>query len=85
MDKDLGPINYTDKDTEDYKMFKKYSEKTAEIIDQKIKDYMAMCYDHAKKIIKENKKLIEKMSIELIEKEYMTKDEFEAMMKEMKN
>jgi cell division protease FtsH len=75
---------YADKETEDYRMFKRYSEKTAQVIDEKIKKYMTECFDRAKKIINANKKLIEKMSVELIEKEYMTKDEFDIMMKEMK-
>lgn len=79
MDKDIGPISYNDKDTEDYKAFKKFSEKTAELIDKKIKDYTMECYERAKKIIKENKKLIEEMAVVLIEKEYLTKDEFLEM------
>jgi cell division protease FtsH len=75
---------YADKETEDYRMFKRYSEKTAQVIDEKIKKYTNECFDRAQKIIKDNKKLIEKMSIVLVEKEYMTKEEFDVMMKEMK-
>lgn len=81
MDKELWPVNYTEKDTEDYKAFKKYSEKTNELIDEKVKSYVLTCYEHAKKIIKEHKKLIETMSVVLIEKEYLTKEEFDDMMK----
>lgn len=81
MDKDLGPINYTERADQEYTMVKKYSEKTAELIDAKIKEYINDCYAQAKKLIKENKSLIEEMSLVLIEKEYITKDEFIDMMK----
>jgi ATP-dependent Zn protease len=50
------------------------------LIDDKVKSYVLACYEHAKKIIKENKKLIETMSVALIEKEYLTKEEFDDMM-----
>lgn len=81
MDKDLGPINYADMIDPEYQTIKKYSEKTAELIDAKVKEYINDCYTHAKKLIKENKSLIEEMSLVLIEKEYITKDEFIDMMK----
>ena len=81
MDKELGPINYTENADQEYTMVKKYSEKTAELIDAKVKEYINVCYAHAKKLIKENKALIEEMSLVLIEKEYITKDEFIDMMK----
>lgn len=81
MDKELGPINYTESANQEYTMVKKYSEKTAELIDAKIKEYINACYANAKKLIKENKSLIEEMSLVLIEKEYITKDEFIDMMK----
>lgn len=81
MDKDLGPINYTEDANQEYAMVKKYSEKTAELIDAKVKEYINDCYDRAKKLIKENKSLIEEMSLVLIEKEYITKDEFIVLMR----
>lgn len=81
MDDDLWPIVYFDENKWDYSLYKPYSEKTAEIIDKKIKDYIFDCYEKSKKIIKENKKLIEKMSDILMEKEYLTRDEFNDLMK----
>ena len=79
MDKDMGPIMYVDKGQEDYPV-KRYSEKTAEIIDEKVKLYMAQCYEKAKKLIEKHQSLIADMSVELLEKEYLTKDEFADMM-----
>jgi cell division protease FtsH len=50
------------------------------MIDQKIKSYLFACYESSIKIIKENKKLIEKMSVILLDKEYLTREEFEELM-----
>jgi ATP-dependent Zn protease len=41
---------------------------------------MAQCYEKARKLIEKHKSLIASMSVELLEKEYLTKDEFAAMM-----
>jgi len=60
-------------------MFRGYSEKTAQIIDEKIKVYMAACYEQSKKLIIQNKQLIEKLSVVLLDKEYLSKEEFESM------
>ncbi len=84
MDEELWPIQYSDQNREEYKLFKNYSEKTAEIIDQKIKSYLFACYESAKKIIKDNKALIERMSVILLDREYLTREEFEDLMSEKK-
>lgn len=83
MDEELWPILYSDKNKDEYKLFKDYSEKTAEIIDKKVKDYLFECYNNSKKIIKDNKTLIEKMSKVLLEKEYLTNEEFNLMMNDI--
>ncbi len=80
MDEDLWPVVYFDEDKNDYSLYKPYSEKTAEKIDEKIKYYIWDCYKQAKKIINDNKDLIEKMSKILLEKEYLTKEEFSILM-----
>lgn len=82
MDKEIWPILYSDKANDEYKMYKAYSEKTAELIDKKIKDYLMDCYQKAKDLIKKNKNLIDAMAVVLLEKEYLTKEEFFAMMKD---
>jgi cell division protease FtsH len=79
MDKELGTVTYLENNKNEYSMFRGYSEKTAEIIDEKIKKYMADCYEKSKKLIVQNKQLIEKLSVVLLDKEYLTKDEFESM------
>lgn len=79
MDKDLGTVTYLEKNKDEYSMFRGYSEKTAQIIDDKIKKYMADCYEQSKKLIVQNKQLIEKLSVVLLDKEYLSKEEFESM------
>lgn len=83
MDDDLWTISYKDTESEEYKPFKSYSEKTAQIIDEKVKDYIWVAYKKSLELIKSNKTIIEKMAEVLLEKEYLTKDEFEAMMKDI--
>ncbi len=80
MDEDIGTISYADSEKNEYNLTKPYSERTAEMIDKKIKTYMSDCYDKAKKIIKTNKSVLESLSELLLEKEYLTKEEFESMM-----
>ncbi len=79
MDKDLGTVTYSENSKNEYSMFRGYSEKTAQIIDEKIQKYIADCYDKSKKLIIKNKHLIQKLSLVLLDKEYLTKEEFESM------
>ena len=79
MDKDLWTITYLENNKNEYNLFRGYSEKTAQIIDEKIQQYMSDCYEQSKKLIIQNKTLIEKLSVALLEKEYLSKEEFESM------
>ena len=83
MDEDLWTISYKETESEEYKPFKNYSEKTAQIIDEKVKDYISIAYKKSLELIKSNRELIEKMAQVLLEKEYLTREEFEAMMKDI--
>jgi len=79
MDEDFGPINYL-KDSEEQSFTNPYSEKMAELLDQRIKNYLENAYTKAKKILIENKDLIEKMCKILLEKEYLSSEEFVQIM-----
>lgn len=81
MDDAIGTISYTD-DTDSYTPYKPYGEKTAEMIDQKMHEYMATCYEKSLAIITQNKKLMERMAEVLLLKEYITREEFEQMMED---
>ena len=80
MDEDFGPINYLKKG-EDQPFINPYSEQTAQLVDEKIKTYLANAYKKAKKILKEHDVLIHQMAGILLEKEYLSSEEFTEMMK----
>lgn len=82
MDEELGQIKYIDTDKMEYVAFKPFSEQTAQLIDQKIKLIINDSYEKAKKIIADNKETITKLSIILLEKEYLTRQEFLSIMSE---
>ena len=82
MDEELWTLVYADDN--EYSAYKPFSEKTAELIDKKVKDLVAQSYARAIKLIKENKKLMESMAELLLEREYISRDEFELMMKNPK-
>lgn len=82
MDEELWTLVYTDDNQ--YSAYKPFSEKTAELIDSKVKQLVAEAYAKAIKLIKANKKLMESMAELLLEREYISRDEFELMMKDPK-
>ncbi|MBP7062229.1 hypothetical protein KA037_02430 [Patescibacteria group bacterium] len=51
-------------------------------MDAKIKEYLVDAYAKAKDIITKNRKLIDSMAQLLLLKEYITKDEFDAIMED---
>ncbi len=81
MDQNLWTIFYWDKQEDEYKFTRPYSEKTAELIDSKIQEYMSDCYKKSMDIIKKYKEVVQKLSVSLLEKEYLTREEFESLMK----
>jgi len=83
MDDDFWPINYL-KEGEDQWFINPYSEDVAQLVDKKIKTYLQEAYQKAKKILKLNQDLINKMAECLLEKEYLSSDEFVEMMKDGK-
>jgi len=81
MDEELGTIVYYDQDKAEFTSFKPYSEDIALKVDAKVKAMVDSAYRKAVEIIQTNKEKIEHMAIYLLEKEYITKEEFEEMMK----
>ena len=79
MDDDIWMVYYYSSEYEDNPMFKPYSEKTSQIIDEKVRKYLDDSYQKSKEIIQKNKNLIEKMSQVLLEKEYLSKEDFLTM------
>lgn len=83
MDEEMGTIVYLDKsDSGMDNHFRRYSDKTTEMADKKIKAIIADAYARAMQLITDNKERIEHIANELLKKESLSKEEFEAMMKE---
>jgi cell division protease FtsH len=82
MDEELWTLVYTDDN--EYSAYKPFSEKTAELIDHKVKKIVAEAYVKAIQLVKENKALMESMAELLLEREYISREEFELMMKDPK-
>ena len=80
----LGLINY---DTSDDEVFigrdightKSFSESTSKIIDEEVKSIIDRCHEQATKILMEHKDILDRLAQLLIEKERITREEFEAL------
>ena len=83
----LGPIDYSTSDGDevfigrDWGQTKPYSETTAATIDTEVKKIIDSCYRKAKKIIKDNMQILNSCAQLLLEKEKITREEFEDLFK----
>lgn len=84
---ELGPVQYEEKSEgvflgRDYNSkSKNFSDQVALEIDQQTRKIIEDCYDKAKKIIKDNEKLIMQLSDALMEYETITKEQIESIVK----
>ncbi len=80
MSEKLANMSYYDSSgNSDYGFTKPYSEKTAELIDSEAKKIVAIEYDHAKKILKENADGHNRLAELLIEKEVIFAEDLERI------
>lgn len=84
MSENIGLICYADDDEEvfigrDLAHTKSYSEGIASAIDAEVKRIIDDAYEKAKKMIDENRDILDKCASLLLEKEKISKDEFEAL------
>ncbi|MDR2190968.1 MAG: AAA family ATPase [Candidatus Peribacteria bacterium] len=77
MDEELGMVVY--EENPDFNFTKPYSEMTAQTIDAKVKVYLENAYKISKQMIMQHKSLLENIAKMLIEKEYISGDEFAEM------
>ena len=87
MSNRLGLVSYDDDDGEvfigrDMAHPKDHSEEVAGEIDKEVRSILDSCYDRAKKMIEEHKDVLIRCAEELLKKEKLTKDEFEALFNE---
>ena len=81
----LGTVSYLDGGEvfigRDYQTTKSYSEKTAATIDDEVKALIDKAYDHCRQILSDNSDKLNRIVEFLLEKESMTGEQFEAIMK----
>lgn len=86
----LGPINYIsgsvamwDSSVEDKAVG--YSEDVAKMIDSEVKRIIKTEYENARKMLKENRKTLDRLANKLLEVETLEQDDFEKIIAEEKN
>lgn len=84
MSEKLGLIKYGDLDETSHLGFaygggRDYSEKTAQLIDQEVKNLVDEAYEDAKKLLTDHKDDVEKLVKLLLEKEVVTREEFDSL------
>ena len=84
MSDKLGVVNYDEDDDEvfigrDLAHPRKFSEETANEIDLEVKEIIEKCHERARQLINENREVLEKTAKLLLEKEKITKEEFEEL------
>ena len=87
MSENIGVISYDDEDDEvfigrDLAHAKSHGEYITGEIDKEVKRIIEECHVNAKKIINENRDVLERCAKLLLEKEKITKEEFEALFEE---
>ncbi len=80
MSKKLGNLSYYDSTgQQDFAFNKPYSEKTAQTIDDEVKELIDIQYERAKSILKKHKKGLSQLAGILLEKEVIFSDDLEAI------
>jgi cell division protease FtsH len=83
---DLGPLTFGERDDlvflgKDLAMHKNFSEKTAEMIDAEVKKIVTRNYDRTKKLLEKNRTKLLQLAKALLEKEVLSSEELEAIVK----
>ncbi len=81
---ELGPVQYEQKSEgvflgRDYGKTKNFSDKVAHEIDEEVRKIIESCYAKAKKIMKENEKLVHILADALVENETLTKEQIDSL------
>ncbi len=84
MSEELGLINYDDDGDEvfigrDFGRTRGYSEQVATMIDMEVKRIVEECHEKARTLLKENEEVLHRCADLLLEKEKITREEFEAL------
>jgi cell division protease FtsH len=83
MSEKLGPVSFS-KPPREFSLEKEYSEKTAELIDEEVKNIINQALERALKVLEMKKDKLEKVAQVLIKKEVIEKRQFEKLVGEKK-
>jgi cell division protease FtsH len=86
MSDKLGPLTFGKKEEQiflgrEFAQHRDYSEETAHLIDNEIRDIVTKGYERAKEIIKTNIAILNKLANTLLEKEVLDGNQIEAIIK----
>ena len=86
MSEKLGPLSYADNQEQTFLgresgQSRNFSEETSRLIDAEIKYIMSTAYDLGMKLLKENRKYLDKIAEMLLERETLTGDEIDLILK----
>jgi cell division protease FtsH len=86
---DLGPLTFGERDDlvflgRDLAMHKNFSEKTAELIDLEVKKIVTRNYERTQSLMENNKSALTAIAEALLEKEVLSSDEIENIIKQSK-
>ena len=80
LNKQIGNISYYDSTgQQEFNFHKPYSEKTAEVIDQEVRNIVETAYKRAKKLITQHKEQLEQLARVLLEKEVIFREDLEQI------
>lgn len=79
LDPEMGPINYEQSRQEEYSFIDSNSEKTKQLIDDKVKKLLITQYDKTVELLKENKEKLDEIALLLLERETVTGAEIRAI------
>ena len=82
----LGPLTFGERDDliflgKDLAMHKNFSEKTAEMIDEEVRKIIGRNYDRTKELLEKNKDKLLNVAKALLDKEVLTSEELDAVIK----
>jgi cell division protease FtsH len=79
MSKKVGQVNFYDPNSE-YAMTKPYSEKTAELIDEEVRDLISNAYIRTKELLTEKREQLKIVAEKLLEKEIIFQSDLEELL-----
>jgi cell division protease FtsH len=84
LNKELGSLNFTKMNQNQYAFYPPYSESTGSLIDYEVRKIIKKEYNRAIEILTDEKPLLQFVSYELLKNEVLKKDEIETIIKKNK-